>query len=115
MISPGTRLGPYDVEAPLGSGGAGEVYRARDTRLGRAVAIKVLNTGRSDAAALRERLQREARAISQLANPHICTLFDIGATPDGLSYMVMELLEGETLEQVIARGPLPLSQVILYG
>jgi Tol biopolymer transport system component len=115
VISPGTRLGPYDVEAPLGSGGAGDVYRARDTRLGRAVAIKVLNTDRSDAAALRERLQREARAISQLANPHICTLFDIGVTPDGLSYMVMELLEGETLEQVIARGPLPLSQVILYG
>ena len=115
MISPGTRLGPYDVEAPLGSGGAGEVYRARDTRLGRAVAIKVLNTDRSDAPALRERLQREARAISQLAHPHICTLFDIGATPDGVSYMVMELLEGETLEQVITRGGLPLPQAILYG
>ena len=114
MISPGTRLGPYDIEAPLGSGGAGAVYRARDTRLGRAVAIKVLNTAGVDAAALRERLQREARALSQLAHPNICTLFDIGAMPDGVSYLVMELIEGETLEQAIQRGPLPLPQAIAY-
>jgi serine/threonine protein kinase len=112
VISPGTRLGPYDIEAPLGSGGAGAVFRARDTRLGRSVAIKVLNTEGVDAEALRERLQREARAISQLAHPYICTLFDIGATPDGVSYLVMELIEGETLEQAIARGPLPLAQAI---
>ena len=112
MISPGTRLGPYDIEAPLGSGGAGDVYRARDTRLGRAVAIKVLNTAGVDAAALRERLQREARALSQLAHQHICTLFDIGATPDGISYLVMELIDGETLEQAIGRGPLPLAQAL---
>jgi serine/threonine protein kinase len=115
VISPGTRLGPYDIEAPLGSGGAGSVYRARDTRLGRAVAIKVLNTEGVDAAALRERLQREARAISQLAHPNICTLFDIGASADGVSYLVMELIEGETLEQVIARGPLPLQEAIAYA
>jgi Tol biopolymer transport system component len=115
VISAGTRLGPYDIEAPLGSGGAGEVYRARDTRLGRAVAIKVLNTAGVDAAALRERLQREARAISQLAHPHICTLFDIGVTPDGVSYLVMELIDGETLDQAIARAPLPLPQAIAWG
>ena len=115
MISPGTRFGPYDIEAPLGSGGAGAVYRARDTRLGRAVAIKVLDTAGVDAAALRERLQREARAISQLAHPHICTLFDIGVTPDGVSYLVMELIEGETLEQAIARGLLPLPQAIAWA
>lgn len=115
MISPGTRLGPYDIEAPLGSGGAGDVYRARDTRLGRAVAIKVLNTTGVDAAALRERLQREARAISQLAHPNICTLFDIGATPDGVSYLVMELIEGETLEQLLTRGLLPWPQATAYA
>jgi Tol biopolymer transport system component len=116
VITPGTRLGPYDIEAPLGSGGAGEVYRARDTRLGRAVAIKVLSTESSAGdEAGRARLEREARAISQLAHPHICTLFDIGVTPDGVSYLVMELLEGETLEQCLTRGPLPLPQAITYA
>ncbi len=116
MLSPGTRLGPYDIEAPLGSGGAGAVYRARDTRLGRAVAVKVLaTTSAVDGDALRDRLQREARAISQLAHPHICTLYDIGVTPDGVSYLVMELIEGETLEQCLARGPLPIAQVLTYA
>jgi eukaryotic-like serine/threonine-protein kinase len=116
VIAPGTHLGPYDIEAPLGSGGAGAVYRARDTRLGRAVAIKVLaTTSGVDGAALRDRLQREARAISQLAHPHICTLYDIGVTPDGVSYLVMELIEGETLEQWLERGPLSFPQVITYA
>jgi eukaryotic-like serine/threonine-protein kinase len=116
VLSPGTRIGPYEIEAPLGSGGAGHVFRARDTRLGRAVAIKVLTTSvAADAAALRDRLQREARAISQLAHPHICTLYDIGVTPDGVSFLVMELLEGETLEQTLARGPLPLAQAMTYA
>jgi eukaryotic-like serine/threonine-protein kinase len=116
VLTPGTRLGPYDIEAPLGSGGAGDVYRARDTRLGRAVAIKVLSASTSaDVAGRRERLQREARAISQLAHPHICTLYDIGAMPDGSSYLVMELIEGETLEQCLARGPLPTTQAIVYA
>jgi Tol biopolymer transport system component len=116
VLTAGTRLGPYDIEAPLGSGGAGHVYRARDTRLGRAVAIKVLGTtGTADAEALRDRLQREARAISQLAHPHICTLHDIGLTPDGVSYLVMELIDGETLEQCLTRGPLPIAQLLEYA
>jgi len=115
VLTPGTQLGPYDIEATLGSGGAGEVYRARDTRLGRAVAVKVLRTSSADAPAVRERLQREARAISQLAHPHIGTLYDIGTTPDGVSYLVMELLEGETLEQQLTRGPLALATALEYA
>jgi eukaryotic-like serine/threonine-protein kinase len=116
VLTPGTRLGPYDIETPLGSGGAGHVYRARDTRLGRAVAIKVLSTtSTADAQALRDRLQREARALSALAHPHICTLYDIGATPDGVSYLVMELIEGDTLEQWLTRGPLPMAQALAYA
>jgi Tol biopolymer transport system component/tRNA A-37 threonylcarbamoyl transferase component Bud32 len=115
VLTPGSQLGPYDIEATLGAGGAGAVYRARDTRLGRAVAVKVLNAPAADASALRERLQREARAISQLAHPHICTLYDIGVTPDGVSYLVMELIDGETLEQCLARGPLPIAQALGYA
>jgi eukaryotic-like serine/threonine-protein kinase len=115
VLTPGSSLGPYDIESTLGSGGAGDVYRARDTRLGRAVALKVLNAPAADAPALRERLQREARAISQLAHPNICTLYDIGVTPDGVSYLVMELIEGETLEQSLARGPLAVPQALAYA
>ncbi len=113
-ISPGTRLGPYDILGPIGSGGMGDVYRARDTRLDRTVAIKVLPerfAGRDD---LRQRLEREARAVSSLNHPHICTLFDIGHQ-DGIDYIVMEYLEGETLAARLARGPLPLDDVLRYG
>src|SRR5512137_2130645 len=95
-LASGTRLGPYEILMPLGAGGMGEVYRARDTRLGRDVAIKVLPSHLSANPEVRARFEREARAISQLNHPHICSLHDIGRQ-DGSDYLVMELLEGETL------------------
>src|SRR2546430_941152 len=104
-VAPGTRLGPYEIVAPIGAGGMGEVYRARDTRLERSVAIKVLPAEFAANAQLRTRFEREARAISQLSHPHICTLFDVGE-----NYLVMELLEGETLADRLSRGALPLSE-----
>ena len=110
MISAGTRLGPYEVIAPIGAGGMGEVWKARDTRLERSVAIKVLPAEFADDAQLKLRFEREAKTISQLNHPHICTLYDVG---DG--YLVMELLEGESLADKLARGPLPLELVIRYG
>ena len=109
-LAPGTRLGPYEIIAPLGAGGMGEVYRARDTRLGRDVAIKVLPEHLSGDAARRERFEREARAVSSLNHPHICTLYDIGSLDMGqgpVDYLVMEHLEGETLADRLVRGPLP--------
>jgi eukaryotic-like serine/threonine-protein kinase len=113
-IPSGTRLGPYDIQAPLGAGGMGEVYRARDTRLDRIVAIKVLPTDLSRSPEARQRLEREARAISALSHPHICTLYDVGHQ-DGVDYLVMEYLEGETLEERLRKGALPLNQVLRYG
>ena len=113
-IVSGTRLGPYEIQGPLGAGGMGEVYRARDTRLGREVAIKVLPEEFANERSLRERLDREARAVSKLSHPHICTLYDIGHQ-DGVDYLVLEYLEGETLEQRLERGPLPPEQVVRYG
>ena len=110
----GTKLGPYEIQAPLGAGGMGEVYRARDTRLDRIVAIKVLPTHLADRSELRERFEREARTIASLNHPHICTLFDIGQQ-DGVDYLVMEYLEGETLAQRLHKGPLPLEQVLQYS
>ena len=107
----GTKLGPYEVIAPLGSGGMGEVYRARDTRLDRDVAIKVLPAKLSSDTNLKQRLQREAKSVSKLSHPNICTLHDIGHH-DGLDFLVMELVEGETLEQRLIRGPLPTEQVL---
>src|SRR5213596_3263371 len=95
-IAPGARLGPYEVQSALGAGGMGEVYKARDTRLDRVVAIKVLPPGVADDPQRRERFAREARAISSLNHPHICTLYDVGHQ-DGVDYLVMELLEGQTL------------------
>src|SRR6202047_5106961 len=95
-LSAGTRLGPYEILSPLGAGGMGEVYRARDTRLGRDVAVKVLPSHLSENPELKQRFEREAKAISQLTHPHICTLYDVGSQ-DGVEYLVMELLEGETL------------------
>lgn len=114
MIQSGTHLGSYRVESLIGQGGMGHVYRAVDTRLGRSVAIKVLPPHLSSHQALRERFEREARAISGLSHPHICTLFDVG-THDGIDFLVMEHLEGETLADRLERGPLPLDQVIRYG
>src|SRR5512146_3360063 len=97
-ISSGTRLGPYEVEARVGAGGMGVVYRARDTRLDRIVAIKVLPSGLSRNREARQRLEREARVISALSHPHVCRLYDVGHQ-DGLDYLVMESLEGETLQE----------------
>ncbi|HUP60314.1 MAG TPA: protein kinase [Thermoanaerobaculia bacterium] len=114
MIAAGTRLGPYEVSARIGEGGMGEVYRARDSRLDRTVALKVLPSRFSSNPSLRERFEREARAISSLTHPHICTLYDIGSD-DGVDFLVMEYLEGESLADRIERGPLPVEQVIRYG
>jgi Tol biopolymer transport system component len=110
----GTRLGPYEILSPLGAGGMGEVYRARDTRLGRDVAVKVLPSHLSDSPELKQRFEREAKAISQLTHPHICTLYDVGSQ-DGVEYLVMELLEGETLADRLGKGALPRDQVIRCG
>jgi eukaryotic-like serine/threonine-protein kinase len=93
-LSPGTKLGPYQIVAPIGAGGMGEVYRARDTRLDRTVAIKILPTHLAENPEARQRLDREARAISSLNHPNICTLYDVGHQ-DGSDFLVMEYLEGE--------------------
>src|SRR5213076_3300095 len=98
MIAAGSRLGPYEVLAPIGAGGMGEVWRGRDTRLDRSVAIKILPAEFAQNAQFKARFEREARAISQLNHPNICTLYDVGD-----DYLVMELLEGETLADRIAR------------
>ena len=113
-ISNGTKLGPYEIIAAVGAGGMGEVYRARDTRLDRMVAIKVLASHVASSSELRQRLEREARTISSLNHPHICTLYDVGHH-DGTDYLVMEYLEGETLADRLIRGPLPLHQVLKVG
>ena len=113
-LASGTRLGPYEIVAPLGAGGMGEVYRARDTRLGRDVAIKVLPSHLSMNPEVRARFEREARTVSSLNHPHICTLHDIGREGD-TDYLVMELVEGETLADRLTRGPLPVEQVLTLG
>src|SRR2546427_1632480 len=109
-----TNLGPYEVLGALGAGGMGEVYRARDTRLDRTVAVKILPDHLASRAELRERFEREARTVASLNHPHICTLHDIGHQ-DGTDYLVMEYLEGETLAQRLLRGPLPLEQVLQFA
>src|SRR5262245_31981797 len=111
----GTRLGPYEILAPLGAGGMGEVYKARDTRLDRSVALKVLPTEFAGDHEFRARFDREARAISQLSHPHICTVHDVGLH-DGTPFLVMELLEGETLADRLARtrGGLPLDLTLRF-
>ena len=113
-LAPGTKLGPYEIQSRLGAGGMGEVYRARDTRLGRDVAIKVLATHLSSDPNLKARFEREARAISALQHPHICTLYDVGHEA-GMDYLVMEFLEGETLQVRLLRGALPVKQAVDYG
>src|SRR6195256_3608320 len=113
-VNAGTRLGPYEILTAIGAGGMGEVYRARDTRLDRIVAIKILPTHLADRSELRERFEREARTVASLNHPHICTLFDIGQQ-DEIDYLVMEYLEGETLAQRLLKGALPLEQVLQYA
>ena len=113
-LTAGTRLGPYEILAPLGAGGMGEVYRAKDTRLGRDVAIKVLPARFSSSPELRERFEREARAISSLNHARICTLHDVGHQ-DGVDFLVMEYLEGESLAEKLRKGPLLLREALKIG
>src|ERR1700756_5428629 len=113
-LTTGTKLGPYEIQSALGAGGMGEVYRARDTRLDRTVAIKVLASHLSSSPELKQRMEREARAISSLNHPHICHLYDIGSQ-DGTDYLVMEFLEGETLAERLSKGALPLNEILRIG
>src|SRR6266699_2849530 len=110
-LSGGTRLGPFEILSALGAGGMGEVYRARDTRLDRTVAIKVLPDTLAADPHFRERFDREARAISQLTHPHICTLYDVGEQ-QGTAFLVMEYLDGETLADRLKKGALPLDEAL---
>ena len=110
-LSAGTTLGPYEIISPLGAGGMGEVYRARDTRLDRTVAIKVLNSSLVSTPDLKARFEREAKVISQLQHPHICVLHDVGSE-NGTDFLVMEFLEGMTLADRLAKGPLPLDELL---
>src|SRR5687767_2972964 len=110
-LSPGSRLGPYEISAQIGAGGMGEVYRATDTRLDRTVAVKVLPVHLADQPDARQRLEREARAVSALNHPNLCALHDVGAQ-DGVHYLVLEYLEGETLADRLKRGPLPLADAL---
>jgi len=113
-IEVGERLGPYEIEEAIGAGGMGEVYRARDTRLERMVAIKVLAPHLAERPEHRQRLEREAKAVSSLSHPHICPLYDVG-NEDGVDFLVMEFIEGETLADRLARGPLPIEEVLRFG
>ena len=110
-LKSGAQLGPYQLLSPIGAGGMGEVYKARDTRLDRIVAVKVLSTQLSGMPEARERFEREARAVASLNHPNICVLYDIG-NQDGVDFLVMEYLEGETVAQRLQKGPLPLDQVL---
>ena len=113
-LSAGARLGPYEILAAIGAGGMGEVYKARDTRLDRTVAIKVLLAGVSADPDRRHRLVQEARAASALNHPHICALYDIGCQ-GGTDYLVMEHLEGQTLAHRLSKGALPMNEALEVG
>jgi Tol biopolymer transport system component/tRNA A-37 threonylcarbamoyl transferase component Bud32 len=113
-LSTGTRLGPYEILAPIGAGGMGEVYKARDTRLERTVAVKVLPQHLSSSPEVRQRFEREAKTISQFSHSHICALYDVGREGE-TEYLVMEFLEGETLADRLARGPIPIDQTLRIG
>jgi Tol biopolymer transport system component/serine/threonine protein kinase len=114
-VTPGARLGPYEILSALGAGGMGEVYKAHDTRLKRMVAIKVLRHDLTASPLARERFQREARAVAALQHPNICTIYDVGETADHHEFIVMELLEGETLHQRLARGPMEFTLLVDAG
>src|SRR5882762_9672868 len=113
-IALGTRFGPYEIISAAGAGGMGEVYRAKDTRLDRLVALKVLPPELAHNPEKRQRFEREARSISTLSHPHICTLHDIGQQ-DGVDYLVLEYLEGETLEKKLEKGSMPAPEVLKYA
>jgi eukaryotic-like serine/threonine-protein kinase len=113
-LAPGSRLGPYEIVALLGAGGMGEVYRARDTRLDRAVAVKILSPGVASSLDARQRFEREARTVSQLSHPHICALYDVG-DEGAMEFLVMELLEGETLAERLKKGPLATDRTLRFG
>src|SRR6516162_7239345 len=113
-LAAGTKLGPYEVVGPIGAGGMGDVYRARDTRLERCVALKILPAHFSSNPELKSRFEREARMLSSVAHPYICHLYDVGSQ-NGVAYLVMELLQGETLAERLKRGALPLSDVLKTG
>ena len=126
VLATGTRLGPYEIQSALGAGGMGEVYKARDTRLERGVAIKILPAHLAADPQFRERFDREAKAIAQLTHPHICTLYDVGeatfpshqppaASHDTIHFLVMEYLEGDTLADRLKRGALLLDQALRYA
>ncbi|GAC1515266.1 MAG: hypothetical protein NVS1B11_31920 [Terriglobales bacterium] len=114
VLTSGTRLGPYEIVGPIGAGGMGEVYRARDTRLDRTVAIKILPSKFSADPVYKQRFEREAKTISSLNHPHICILYDVGHQGE-IDYIVMECVEGETLVKRLEKGPLPLERVMQYG
>src|SRR4030081_534248 len=113
-LTAGTKLGPYEVIAPIGAGGMGEVYRATDTRLDRTVAIKILPSHLSSNSEAKQRFEREARTISSLNHPHICVLHDVGSQ-NGTDYLVMEYVQGESLEARLLKGPMPLKQALECG
>jgi serine/threonine protein kinase len=110
-LSTGARLGPYEILAPIGAGGMGEVYKARDNRLDRHVVIKILAPDIAGDPGLRARFEREARAVAALDHPHICGLYDVGET-DGTHFLVMRYLDGQTLAARLAKGALPLEQAL---
>ena len=113
-LAAGARLGPYQIQSALGAGGMGEVYRARDTRLDRTVAIKVLPSHVAADRSFRQRFEREAKTISSLDHPHICALYDVG-NHEGTLFLVMQYLEGETLADRLAKGPLPIGQALKHA
>ncbi|HYT74335.1 MAG TPA: serine/threonine-protein kinase, partial [Vicinamibacterales bacterium] len=113
-LTPGTRLGPYDIVSAIGAGGMGEVYRARDTRLDRVVAVKVLPSGLTRDPLALERFAREARAIASVNHPHICTIYDVGEH-DGSPYLVMEWIDGETLHARLDQKPQTVEQLVEWG
>src|SRR6266540_1143735 len=113
-LTAGIRLGPYEILAPLGAGGMGEVYRARDAKLGREIAVKVLPAGVSADAGRRQRFEQEARSASALNHPGIVTIYDIGSA-DGVIYIAMELVEGRTLREVLVEQPLSIRKLLEIG
>src|SRR5215471_3659368 len=113
-VAKGSKLGPYEIAAAIGAGGMGEVYRAKDTRLDRHVAIKIIHSNLPCTPEFKVRFEREARILSSLSHPHICSLYDVGKE-ENLEFLVMELLDGETLSNRLRRGPLPVSAVVKLG